>query len=59
MNLSIPKWIFKILSYLTVFLYGGYVYGANHGNNSELYHWIITALFGIFFYILSLPNKNS
>lgn len=56
--MGIPKWLCKILSYMAVFLYGGYTYSHFHGNSVELHHWILTGLFGIFFYVGSLPDKK-
>ena len=48
-----------ILSYLSVFTIGGYVCQTiKYDEPVELYRWILTSIFGIFFYLLSLPTKE-
>lgn len=56
---TFPKWLAKILSYLSMFVIGAYVCSAiRYHDSPELYRWILTSVFGIFFYFLSLPEKN-
>jgi len=52
------KWVYRILSHVSAFTYGSYLYGHLHGNKVELYQWILTGLFGIMFFVLSLPDKK-
>lgn len=48
-----------ILSYLSVFTIGGYVCQTiKYHEPVELYRWILTSMFGMFFYLLSLPEKD-
>lgn len=54
----LPKWLCKLLSYITVFTCGGYAYAATHGNPPESYRVVLTCVFGLMFFILSLPDKK-
>ena len=54
----IPTWLCKLLSYISAFTLGAYCYGSTHGNVPELYRWILTIMFGLMFYVMSLPDKK-
>jgi hypothetical protein len=53
-----PRWLCKLLSYISTFTLGMYVYASTHGVVIEGYRWIATILFGTIFYICSLPKKQ-
>lgn len=53
------KGLAKLMSYASVFMLGVYTCCALRYNDTpELYHWILTSMFGMFFYLLSLPEKD-
>jgi len=52
------KVIYTFLSYLSAFNLGVYCYATTHGNTPEVYRWILTILFGIFFFIGSRQKMN-
>ena len=54
-----PKWLSKLLSYLSVFTCGMYAYAAKLGNPPEIYRVVLTVTFGIMFYVQSLPNSKN
>lgn len=53
-----PKWVFRLLSYISVFTLGLYAASAKNGQSIELYRWLMTSGFGLMFYFLSLPKKD-
>lgn len=56
---TFPKWLAKMLSYIAIFGIGAYACATfRYHQPIELYRWILTSVFGIFFYFLSLPEKN-
>lgn len=52
------KWLYRLLSHVSAFTLGAYTYGSLHGNTPELYRWILTGLFGIIFFAMSLPKNK-
>jgi hypothetical protein len=49
----------RLLSYFSIFILGAYTCSAiRYHDSPELYRWILTSAFGVFFYYLSLPEKN-
>jgi hypothetical protein len=57
-NFIFPRWLCAILSYLNAFLLGGYCYKIKTGGSVEWYEWVVTIVFGIWFYYMSLPNRE-
>lgn len=55
---SLVRGICTVLSYISAFTYGIYTYVSTHGQPIEGYRWLLTGIFGIFFYILSKNYKN-
>lgn len=43
------KWVYRLLSHISAFICGAYLYGHLHGNKVELHRWVLTCLFGIIF----------
>jgi len=58
MNDFYPKWLAKLLSYISAFVCGAYTHAAFNGNPPETTRIIITISFGVMFYIMSLPDKK-
>jgi len=46
-----PRWLSKILSYLSAFNLGIYTYVSLHGQPVEFYRWFITIAIGLLFYL--------
>lgn len=57
-NFIFPKWLCRLLSYLSTFTCGMYAYGAGHGNPPEAYRVVLTISFGLMFFIASLDIKS-
>ena len=53
-----PKWLCRVFSYVAVFTCGAYTYGAVNGKPPTADHVVPTIVFGLFFFILSLPDKK-
>lgn len=54
-----PKWLCRLLSYISAFTYGLYCYSSIHGNPIEIHRWVMTGGFGIMFYLASLTPKQT
>jgi hypothetical protein len=53
-----PRWLCRLLSYISVFTCGAYAYAAIHGHPPELYRVVLTCLFGIMFFVASINLKS-
>jgi surface polysaccharide O-acyltransferase-like enzyme len=54
-----PKWLCRILSHISAFTIGIYCYNQlTLDKPIELHRWLLTILFGLMFFIGSLPDKK-
>lgn len=52
------KGFFRFMSYVSAFTYGAYSYAALNGNPPKIHQWILTGIFGIMFFLMSISNDN-
>ena len=54
-----PKWLFRILSYLSAFNVGLYTAAQfKYHEDISLLNWTLTIGFGVVFWLMSLENKE-
>ena len=53
-----PKWLAKLLSYISAFTLGIYTYASTHGDPIEAHRWLLTSVFGLMFFLFSLSDKK-
>ena len=54
-----PRWLCRLMSYISTFTCGMYAYGASHGNVPETYRVVLTICFGLMFFVASLKFKQN